>query len=274
MKTRKVSEMSDQQRPPMPQMSGSQRPKEQNYEQEILEGGQKPPFVLTPEDKALFDKCNRDSFYQRSLPLSLLCAGTIMGLSHRGIITTGVKVKAFSAGFIGFIVGKASYASVLQEKFLTERPYSELSQIIRKNRGMPEIEIPPEYQTAQTDTPQPIQDNYKDYFQSKPEDSSSSQQGLSYDKLREEHQKRYKEIPVQEKEAPGFFIPQHELARLESGQNQPLWPQPSEVPHSSRQPKAASQPPASSGSDFYGQQIDEQAARRKTTNKYGDEVYE
>ena len=89
MKTRKVSEMSEQQRPPMPQMSGSQRPKEQNYEQEILEGGQKPPFVLTPEDKALFDKCNRDSFYQRSLPLSLLCAGTIMGLSHRGIITTG-----------------------------------------------------------------------------------------------------------------------------------------------------------------------------------------
>ena len=61
-------------------------------------------------------------------------------------------MKAFSAGFIGFIVGKASYASVLQEKFLTERPYSELSQIIRKNRGMPEIEIPPEYQTAQTDS--------------------------------------------------------------------------------------------------------------------------
>ena len=123
----------------------------------------------------------------------------------------------------------------------------------------------------------PKQDNYSDYFQSKPENSSSSQQGLSYDKLREEHQKRYKEIPVQEKEAPGFFIPQHELARLESGQNQPLWPQPaqpSEVPHSSRQPKAASQPPASSGSDFYGQQIDEQPARRKTTNKYGDEVYE
>ena len=61
-------------------------------------------------------------------------------------------MKAFSAGFIGFIVGKASYASVLQEKFLTERPYSELSQIIRKNRGMPEIEIPPEYQTVQTDS--------------------------------------------------------------------------------------------------------------------------
>ena len=81
--------MSDQQRPPMPQMSGDQRPQEQNYEQEILEGGQRPPFVLTPEDKALFDKCNRDSFFQRSLPLSLLCAGTVMGLSHRGLITKG-----------------------------------------------------------------------------------------------------------------------------------------------------------------------------------------
>jgi len=269
--------MSDQQRPPMPQMSGAQRQNQPENHQEILEqGGQRPPFVLDPEDKALFDKCNRDSFYQRSLPISLLCAGSVMGLSHRGLITQGVKVKAFGAGFLGFIVGKASYASVLQERFLRERPYSELSQIIRKNRGMPEIEIPLEYQTAQTDTPPPTQDNSSDYFQSKPEDSSSGQQGLSYDKLREEHQKRYKEIPVQDKEA-GFFIPQHELARLESGQNQPLWPQPaqpSEVPHSSRQPKAASQPPASSGSDFYGHQIDEQPARRKTINKYGDEVYE
>ena len=125
--------------------------------------------------------------------------------------------------------------------------------------------------------PQATQDNYNDYFQSKQVDSSSGQKGLSYDKLREEHQKRYKEIPVQDNKEPGFFIPQHELARLESGQNQPLWPQPaqlSEVPHSSRQPKAASQPPASSGLDFYGQQIDEQPARTKTTNKYGDEVYE
>ena len=125
--------------------------------------------------------------------------------------------------------------------------------------------------------PTPNQDNYNDYFQSKPENPSSSQQGLSYDQLREQNHKRYKEIPVQDKEAPGFYIPQHELARLESGQNQPLWPQPaqpSEEPHSSRQPKAASQPPASSGSDFYGHKIDEQPARRKTTNKYGDEVYE
>ena len=59
-------------------------------------------------------------------------------------------MKAFGAGFLGFIVGKASYASVLQERFLRERPYSELSQIIRKNRGMPEIEIPLEYQSAES----------------------------------------------------------------------------------------------------------------------------
>ena len=81
--------MSDQQRPPMPQMSGAQRQNQPNYEQEILEGGQRPPFVLTPEDKALFDKCNRESFYQRSLPLSLLSAGSIILASHRGLITKG-----------------------------------------------------------------------------------------------------------------------------------------------------------------------------------------
>lgn len=76
----------------------------------------------------------------------------LLSITNFNELKTGVKVKAFSAGFIGFVIGKASYASVLQEKFLTERPYSELSQIIRKNRGMPEIEIPLEYQTAQTDS--------------------------------------------------------------------------------------------------------------------------
>ena len=71
----------------------------------------------------------------------------LLSITNFNELKTGVKVKAFAAGFIGFIAGKASYASVLQESFLRERPYSELSQIIRKNRGMPEIEIPPEYQS-------------------------------------------------------------------------------------------------------------------------------
>ena len=50
-----------------------------------------------------------------------------------------------------------------------------------------------------------------------------SGKGISYDELRNQHQKRY--TPVQDKE-PGFFIPQHELARMEAGQNQPLWSNP------------------------------------------------
>ena len=48
---------------------------------------------------------------------------------------------------------------------------------------------------------------------------------MSYDELRQQHQKRYKDEHVQNKE-PGFYIPQHELARLEAGQNQPLWSHP------------------------------------------------
>ena len=75
---------------------------------------------------------------------------TLLSITNFNELKTGVKVKAFSAGFIGFIIGKASYASVLQEKFLRERPYSELSQIIRKNRGMPEIEIPLEYESTES----------------------------------------------------------------------------------------------------------------------------
>ena len=41
------------------------------------------------------------------------------------------------------MVGKFSYAGIMQERFLKELPYSEISQIIRQSKGMPEIEIPP-----------------------------------------------------------------------------------------------------------------------------------
>ena len=41
------------------------------------------------------------------------------------------------------MVGKFSYAGIMQERFLKELPYSGISQIIRQSKGMPEIEIPP-----------------------------------------------------------------------------------------------------------------------------------
>lgn len=262
--------MGDEQRPPMPPMSGNQRAPD--YRKEILEGGQQrqPQLNFSEEDKILFNKCNADSFYQRSLPLLMLSSGSVLVASQRGLITKGVKLKAFVAGFTGYMMGKFSYASVMQERFLKELPYSEVSQMIRESRGMPQIELPP--------TTSSNEDNIS-YFQSKPEEpydsnpigDSPSGKGISYDELRNQHQKRY--TPVQDKE-PGFFIPQHELARMEAGQNQPLWsnPDPNDVPnHSTRQRPVIPPPPSSS--DLYGQKMDEQP-RRKTTNKYGDEVFE
>ena len=41
------------------------------------------------------------------------------------------------------MVGKFSYAGIMQERFLKELPYSGISQIIRQSKGMPEIEMPP-----------------------------------------------------------------------------------------------------------------------------------
>ena len=90
--------MSDQQMP-MPPMSGGQRQAQPNYQQEILEGGvQRPPqLILSPEDKALFDECNRISFWQRSLPLGIVCASSVVLAAHRGLITKG---KAGDKGFL------------------------------------------------------------------------------------------------------------------------------------------------------------------------------
>lgn len=261
--------MGDEQKPPppMPIMSGNQR-RIPDYQKEILEGGQKQPQIeLTEEEKKLFNQCNRDSFYQRSLPLLVLSSGSVLLASQRGLITKGVKLKAFIAGFTGFMVGKFSYAGVMQERFLKELPYSGISQIIRQSKGMPEIEIPPSTGSNEED---------HSYFQSKPNEGyvsqeSSSDQGMSYDELREQHKKRY--ATVQDKE-PGFFIPKHELARMEAGQNQSIWsnPQQTDVPTNSTRQQPVSPPPLSS-SELYGQKMDEQP-RRKSTNKYGDEGFE
>jgi len=271
--------MSDEQRPhstaqipalTMPPMSGNQRPPD--YRKEILEGGQRQPGLnFTEEDKLLMNKINSDSFYQRSLPLFILGSGSVFLASHRGLINKGVKAKAFIAGFTGFMFGKFSYASEMQERFLKELPYSEVSQMIRKSRGMPEIEIPPPASSSEDDLSY-IQSKPEEPYVLNPSDNSPSGRGMSYEELRQQHQKRY--TPVQDKE-PGFFIPQHELARMEAGQNQPIWsnPQPSDMPITStrKQPEVSSPPPSSS--DLYGQKMDEQP-RRKITNKYGDEIYE
>ena len=83
--------MGDEQKPPppMPIMSGNQR-RIPDYQKEILEGGQKQPQIeLTEEEKKLFNQCNRDSFYQRSLPLAILSSGSVLLASQRGLITKG-----------------------------------------------------------------------------------------------------------------------------------------------------------------------------------------
>ena len=83
--------MADEQKPPppMPIMSGNQR-RIPDYQKEILEGGQKQPQIeLTEEEKKLFNQCNRDSFYQRSLPLAILSSGSVLLASQRGLITKG-----------------------------------------------------------------------------------------------------------------------------------------------------------------------------------------
>ena len=49
--------------------------------------------------------------------------------------------KTLICGLLGFVVGKASYYPVIQDRFLRERPHSELSKVFRSYRGIPEPEF-------------------------------------------------------------------------------------------------------------------------------------
>jgi len=232
--------MNEQQRP-MPPMSGNQRP---DY-QRMLEDGKSPESNLpkglpnlSPEDQALLKDCNRIATIQRAIPTSVLFAGSVFLASHKGYIKNGVKVKAFGAGLFGYLFGRLSYQTTMMDRFLRELPNSEISQLIRKQRGLPEPE---------GNILIPAHENDMSYFQSNPDvpivdnpivgnEHKNSKFGVtSYDQLREQHQKRY---PVQKSSMePGFYVPEHELAKLE--QQKPIWQQTAinqqeeDVPHSS-----------------------------------------
>jgi len=268
--------MSEQQRP-MPPMSGNQR---QDYQRQILEGGQSPnPSIptLSPEEQALLRKCSQEAFWKRAAPLGILCMGSVGFASHKGLITNGVKLKTFAAGFVGYSVGKFSYSTEMQDRFLAELPNSEVSKMIRKARRLPEPEdgenIPD------------VHGNDLSYFQSKPDvpivdsdprvnnEHKDVKFGISsYDQLREQHQKRY---PVQKPSMePGFYIPEHHLAESDKipGQQSPIWQQPVINKQEAELPPPQTGPPLSSGYS-YDHKTNERP-RRQSTNKYGDEGFE
>eukprot|EP00088_Acartia_fossae_P053234 TRINITY_DN6046_c0_g1_i4.p1 TRINITY_DN6046_c0_g1~~TRINITY_DN6046_c0_g1_i4.p1 ORF type:complete len:307 (+),score=63.51 TRINITY_DN6046_c0_g1_i4:32-922(+) len=150
---------------------------------------------LTPEERSVMKECTDESFYYRSLPLSLGLGFAARVLVQKEILKPslryGATPKMVLFGTLGYFLGKFTYVNVCAEKFLNKAPRSAIASAIRQRRGMPPLE--PVDEPTQSDygglgVPQSSTNIQPDLFtQSQNEIPPTSQQTSpsSYEELRQ-----------------------------------------------------------------------------------------
>ncbi|XP_052431622.1 OCIA domain-containing protein 1 isoform X2 [Carassius gibelio] len=78
-------------------------------------------YIPTEEERRVFRECYQESFWYRSLPISVISMGFTQLLISRGALTAsgrfGSLPKVAIAGVLGYLGGKMSYVKTCQEKF-------------------------------------------------------------------------------------------------------------------------------------------------------------
>ncbi|CAH1154141.1 unnamed protein product [Phaedon cochleariae] len=94
-------------------------------------------YTFTPEELRVLKECNKDSFYQRCIPISAaLAASTYYGVQTgflKGHQRFGATPKVIFAVFIGYFLGKFSYQSKCAER-LMQLPNSQIGEMLRQKR--------------------------------------------------------------------------------------------------------------------------------------------
>jgi len=253
---------------PRPMMSGKHR---QDPFEAQLQASQQPPqgqIQFSQEDQALIRRLNSESFWQYSLPLAVVFSGIPVILSRYGIIKNSyMGAKAAGGAIFGFYSGKVMYMPQMQEAFMRELPNSEISKLMRKQRGIPEPEFPDvQDQQPSLRQEQPHQDDMS-YFASAQDQNKKSDSGMTYDNLREANRQKY-----QSQGRPGFI-------QAQPGQVQQP---PADANLFPTQPPSQLLDPPNQEQNFKipdisgSNRMEEPAPRRvrKGTNKYGDEGFE
>lgn len=95
------------------------------------------PYKFTPDELRVLKDCNKESFFQRCLPLSaLLGGGMFYGVKTgalKGHPKYGATPKVVVAVVIGYFVGKFSYQGKCAEKLMM-LPNSPIGEMLRQRR--------------------------------------------------------------------------------------------------------------------------------------------
>lgn len=93
-----------------------------------------PSYKFTSEELRALNECNKESFYTRSLPISVILGfGTYSALKNGFLkpnIRFGAVPKVSLAMLIGYCIGKISYQQKCAEKFMN-LPNSYIGQVLR-----------------------------------------------------------------------------------------------------------------------------------------------
>ena len=248
---------------------------------------------LSKEEQDIIAECRSESYWYRALPLSVAFGSAASFMVRSGILSASQRFGAwpktvFGAG-VGYIVGKASYASACQEKFIARAPNSSMGRAIRKARGenVPDLEedARPQIHSALQgglfpdgkDTENTGGDSgYSDYFSSNaspgmdknPDDRRLG--AMTYDQLRAQHRQKEMEKP---------HMQQGALIKPST----PVDPTKVNTPPAAYSPQPPPPSPSiESGNIYSGLQSNSQSPyefesptpSKKRTNKYGDEGFE
>lgn len=97
-------------------------------------------YIPTEEERAVFRECNQESFWYRSVPLSVVSMAITQALVAKGSLSAsprfGSLPKVAFAGFCGYLAGKMSYMKTCQEKF-KRLENSPLGEALRQRSGLP-----------------------------------------------------------------------------------------------------------------------------------------
>ena len=96
---------------------------------------------LGETERQIFMECRREANFNRGMPLAIASGFAAAAAVKRGMLSPsgrfGIWPKVVSFSVLGYFVGKFSYFSACENKFLERAPDSEVSEAIRKRRGIP-----------------------------------------------------------------------------------------------------------------------------------------
>ncbi|XP_053689220.1 OCIA domain-containing protein 1 [Sabethes cyaneus] len=94
-------------------------------------------YQFSPEELKVLQECNREAFYQRSIPFGTVCGLSTWYAVQKGFLKPsarfGAGPKMFVGITIGYFIGKISYQNICADKIM-RLPNSRLAEIIRQRR--------------------------------------------------------------------------------------------------------------------------------------------